>query len=160
MEEWKIYKKSGAPYYRTYEVSNMGRVKVNGDIVEPHLHNKYLIIGSYKVHRMVAEMFIPNPENKPHIDHINTDCLDNRACNLRWVTPKENMNNPITKNHISNSKLGKPSGMLGKKQSEYQKHKMSQMTKGKKMKKEFCEACRKRVTGKHWKLVDGKRVWY
>ena len=35
------------------------------------------------------------------IDHINTDAMDNRPCNLRWVTPKGNQNNPLTKKHLS-----------------------------------------------------------
>jgi len=34
--------------------------------------------------------FIPNPENKPEIDHKNRDSLDNRVCNLRWATHSEN----------------------------------------------------------------------
>jgi len=49
------------------------------------------------VHRIIASCFIPNEEGKPCVDHINGDKLDNRVENLKWVTYKENANNPITK---------------------------------------------------------------
>jgi hypothetical protein len=42
------------------------------------------------VHRLVASAFIPNPEGKVSIDHINENKKDNRICNLRWCTAKEN----------------------------------------------------------------------
>lgn len=50
----------------------------------------------YFVHKLVANAFIPNYDNKPCVDHIDTNSLNNNVENLRWVTIKENNNNPIT----------------------------------------------------------------
>ena len=201
-EEWKVYKITYAPRWgqRVYEVSNLGRVKLNGEIIEPGIHKGYYSVGCVKVHRAVAELFIPNPENKPFIDHINTNPLDNRAENLRWVTTKENNNNPLTRKHMSEAHKGKTHTeeakrkisevQKGKLLSEEHKHKLSEAHKGKnhteEAKRKISETLKGNIPwnkglklgkgtphseetkrklseyrkGRHWKLVDGKRIWY
>lgn len=122
IEQWKIIED-----YPDYMVSNFGRVKSlnyrntgKEKIMTPNKLNngkgylrielsKNCITKKFLVHRLVATAFIPNPENKPQIDHINTDRTDNRVENLRWVTNKENCNNPISKKHYSNGNKGKTS---------------------------------------------------
>lgn len=47
----------------------------------------------FKIHRLVAEAFIPNPENKPTVDHIDRDRRNNNISNLRWATYKEQRSN-------------------------------------------------------------------
>lgn len=68
---------------KTYSTTSKGYLStvfsVNG---KPHLR---------LVHRMVAMTFIPNPENKPHVNHINSNRADNNVDNLEWVTVKENI---------------------------------------------------------------------
>ena len=95
-------------YEGLYEVSNLGNVRslnYNGTgkikILSCIIHNDgYYIVNlhkdgkqkTYKIHRLVAQAFIPNPDNKPEVNHINEDKTDNRACNLNWMTSKENIN--------------------------------------------------------------------
>ena len=53
-----------------------------------------------KIHKLVALYFVPNPENKPYIDHIDGNKTNNNASNLRWVTPSENLHNPNNKKYV------------------------------------------------------------
>lgn len=99
----KIKEIGGFPGYCVSDTGNVFSVKTNV-LLKPWKINGYNAVGLYKngkrcvflVHRLVAAAFIPNPDNKQQVDHINGNLTDNRICNLRWVTPKENRNNPIT----------------------------------------------------------------
>jgi len=60
------------------------------------------------IHRMVAQTFLPNPDNKPVVNHKDTDVLNNSVSNLEWVTYKENMNTAKT---LENCKKGKTNAL-------------------------------------------------
>lgn len=67
-----------------------------------HIHlSKDKIRKSFFIHRLVAMCFIDNPNNYPHIDHIDTNKNNNSVENLRWVTPSLNMQNDLTRKHLS-----------------------------------------------------------
>lgn len=71
-------KKGTAAHWTEGSINNNGYRKIG------YNHKNYL------VHRLVAETFIPNPDNKPCIDHIDRNRLNNNVSNLRWATVKEN----------------------------------------------------------------------
>ena len=118
-------------YENLYQVSNLGRVKSlnykrtgKEKILKQSKDSKgYFVLNLringitklFKVHYLVAKTFIPNPENKLEIDHINTIRTDNRVENLKWVTRKENCNNELTKQHNSDSKKNNNNGIPGRK---------------------------------------------
>lgn len=121
MEEiWKPIK----GYEGYYEISNLGRVKSVKRIITQRnsiskcIKESYIKISTSKlnykfvflsknskrhihyIHRLIAEAFIPNKDNKPCVDHIDTNPSNNDISNLRWVTEKENSSNTLTLKHL------------------------------------------------------------
>ena len=119
MEIWKDV----VGYEGYYQVSNLGRVKslnYRGSKKEKILATNLERTGyvrthlckegqhkTIRIHRLVAEAFLPNPDNKNCIDHINTNRADNRVENLRWVTHEENCNNDLTRKNNGNKAVCK-----------------------------------------------------
>lgn len=101
-------------YEGLYEVSNYGSIKSvpttviskngslrkrKGRLLKTHKRGRYMskslnkegVSKAYTIHRLVALAFIPNPENKPHINHKDNNRYNNYVDNLEWVTQKENL---------------------------------------------------------------------
>lgn len=107
--EWKLIE----GFDGIYSVSNYGDVKNNrtGRLMKQRKTEKgYLRVGlttngkpkCMRVHRLVAQAFIPNPENKPEVNHIDFNKKNNCVNNLEWVTGKENAKHSLGNRKKSN----------------------------------------------------------
>ena len=126
-EEWRDI----AEYEGLYQVSSLGRVrsldriikyrtgqvhKVEGRVLKPILvvgyHRatlyKNAVYKFFRINRLVAAAFIPNPESLPEVDHINEIKTDNRVDNLQWLTGQANSERSLAKHY----KFISPTGEL------------------------------------------------
>jgi len=125
-EEWRDV----IGYEGLYKVSNLGRVKSlerivtdrNGvempfpSVMKKNTKSKtgYWHVNLWKdnkvkfkkVHRLIAEVFIPNPENKPQINHIDSNRLNNEISNLEWCTASENTIHAVRLGRIKSPMVG------------------------------------------------------
>lgn len=92
-------------YYKVSDKGEVYSVRTGKNLKLEHDRDGYLcctlcVYGerkTMKVHRLVGEAFIPNPEHKSTINHKNGVRDDNAVCNLEWATNKEQSNDPLTK---------------------------------------------------------------
>lgn len=98
------------PGYLGFYASNLGGIKngLTGKIRKFSLSHGYHVVNldnirNQFVHRLIALTFLPNPENKPQVDHIDGNPLNNNLNNLRWATVEEQAVNKCKRKNVGNN---------------------------------------------------------
>lgn len=113
-EEWRIVE--DAPQYEVSNLGNIRHIKRKQNRKLQVCNSGYQTVGVkidgklhlLLIHRLVAKAFIPNPENKEQVNHIDENKFNNTVSNLEWATPKENANHGTRNERINNKeKQGK-----------------------------------------------------
>jgi len=125
-EEWKDILD-----YENYEVSNLGNVrnKKTGRILKSYDKGGYAVISLsktkgklFQIHRLVCQAFIPNPENKPQVNHKDKNGLNNNVSNIEWNTVLENnihRSNGVTQTTNQNMSIYRVDKDTGEKLEKY-----------------------------------------
>lgn len=85
MEEWRPH-----PFKSYLEISSTGRIRGPKGIRKTFLDKQGYVLCNYRVHRLVALAFIPNPLNLPEVNHKDGNKSNNHVENLEWVTSSQN----------------------------------------------------------------------
>lgn len=182
MEEiWKPVPIDG--FRERYEVSNLGNIRSIARVITtinrwglcPRTYDQhpmrtrigrggYRVIAlrdgnrrghNFQVHRLVAMAFIPNPNNYPCVDHIDTVRDNNRVDNLRWCTHHQNALNPITRQHLTQAMMGNQRSK-GRKLPEWHRQKLIESNKSRTLSEESREKIRRTLTGR--KQTEERRL--
>ena len=109
-----------------------------------------------RIHRLLANQYIPNPDNLPEIDHIDRNKTNNELTNLRWVTRTQNQNNKCSNLTPEQKKISKEKNVLYK--AEWAKVKRANMTDEERAQKDRVNNEKSRAYKTEWMRKKRARV--